>query len=86
MNHIQMAEECNIILKFSQDQKPLRIPLVIYVDTECLLEEISTCDNNLHEPYTTKIYKHTVIYKHKRLLQRLQPYEKVLCRPKKGCH
>ena len=37
----------------------MKVPFVIYVDLECLLEKISACMNNPNESYTTKIIKHT---------------------------
>lgn len=35
-----MPKACNKILKFSHEQKSRKIPLVIYADTEWLLEKI----------------------------------------------
>ena len=35
------------------------MPFTIYVDLECLLEKISTCQNNPNKSSTTKINKHT---------------------------
>ena len=58
--HVKMPEAHSNILKFNHEQKSLRIPFVTYVDTESLLEKVSTCDNNPQESYTTKIYKHAV--------------------------
>ena len=33
--------------------------IIIYADLECLLEKMSTCQNNLNESSTTEINKHT---------------------------
>ena len=40
-------------------QKSMKLPFVIYVDLEYLLEKMSTCINNPNESSTTKINKHT---------------------------
>ena len=53
-----MSEAYNNILKFSLEQKSLKIPFIIYTDTESLLEKISTCDSNPKESYKTIISKH----------------------------
>ena len=37
----------------------MKSPFIIYVDLECLLENISTCYNNPEEYSTTEINKHT---------------------------
>ena len=43
------------------------MPFTIYADLECLLEKMSTCQNNPNESSTTKINKHTpsvILYSH----------------------
>ena len=37
----------------------MKLPFTIYADLECLLEKMSTCQNNPNESSTTKINKHT---------------------------
>ena len=37
----------------------MKLPFVIYTDLECLLEKISTCQDNPNKSSTTKINKHT---------------------------
>ena len=37
----------------------MKLPSTIYADLECLLEKMSTCQNNPNESSTTKINKHT---------------------------
>ena len=54
-----MPNEDNKIIKYSQGEKSIRSPFIIYADFECLLEKISTCYNNLEESSTTEINKHT---------------------------
>ena len=48
-----------IIIKYNQGEKSIKLPFVVYVDLECLLEKMSTCYNNPEESSTTKISKHT---------------------------
>ena len=46
----------------NQEQKSMKIPLVIYTDTESLQEKIHTCDNVSivpTKPFKSKINKHT---------------------------
>ena len=38
----------------------MKLPFVVYADLECLLEKMSTCQNNPNELSTTEINKHTV--------------------------
>ena len=52
------AKDSNII-KYNHGEKSMKVPFIIYVDLECLLEKISTCINNPKESSTTKINKHT---------------------------
>ena len=56
---IVMPNEDNKIIKYSQGEKTIRSPFVIYADLECLLEKISTCNNNPEESSATEINKHT---------------------------
>ena len=37
----------------------MKLPFTIYADLECLLEKMSTCQNNPNESSTTKMNKHT---------------------------
>ena len=45
-------------IKYNHGEKSMKLPFVIYADLECLLEKISTCQNNPNKP-STKINKHT---------------------------
>ena len=54
-----MPNEDNKIIKYSQGEKCIRSPFIIYADLECLLEKISTCYNNFEESSTAEINKHT---------------------------
>ena len=57
--HVEMPNEDNKIIKYNQGEKSIRSPFTIYADLECLLEKMSTCDNDLEESSTTEINKHT---------------------------
>ena len=48
----------NNIIKYNHGEKSMKLPFVIYVNLECLLEKMSTCTNNPNESFTTKINKH----------------------------
>ena len=54
-----MPTKNNNTIKYNQGEKSIKLPLVIYADLECLLEKMSTCQNNPKESSTTEINKHT---------------------------
>ena len=54
-----MPEEDNEILKYSQGEKYIKVPFIIYAGLESLLEKMNTCHNNPEKSSTTKINKHT---------------------------
>ena len=41
-----MPKKGNKVLKYSHGEKFLKVPVVIYVDMESILERMSTCHNN----------------------------------------
>ena len=49
-----MPNEDNKILKYNPGEKPLKVPFNIYADLECILEKISSCQNNAEKSYTEK--------------------------------
>ena len=57
--HTKMPEAWEKIVKFNQDHKFLKIPFVIYAETESLLEKIYTCDSGPINSFTSKIIKYT---------------------------
>ena len=57
--NIEMPTKDNNIIKYNQGEKSIKLPFVIYADLECLLEKMSTCQNNPNESFTTEISKHT---------------------------
>ena len=56
---IVMSKEETKILKYNHGEKSMKVPFIIYADIEWLLENMSTCHNNLKKSSTTKINKHT---------------------------
>ena len=57
--HEEMPTKDNDIIKYNYGEKSMKLPFVIYADLECLLEKMSTCQNNLNKSSTAKINKHT---------------------------
>ena len=58
--YVEMPNEENRILKFNQGEKPLKLPAIIDVDLECLLEKKHSYQNNPEKSYTEKKTKHRV--------------------------
>ena len=54
-----MPTKDNNIIKYNHGEKSMKLPFVIYADLECLLEKMSTCQNNPNKSSTTEINKHT---------------------------
>ena len=48
-----MPNEYNKILKYNHGKKSLKVPAIIYADSECLLEKMP-CQNNPEKSYTEK--------------------------------
>ena len=57
--HVEMTTNDNNIIKYNQGEKSIKLPFVVYADLECLLEKMSTCQNNPNKSSTTEINKHT---------------------------
>ena len=49
----------NNTIKYNNGEKYIKMPFTIYADLECLLEKVSTCQNNPNKSSTTKINKRT---------------------------
>ena len=47
--YVEMPDKDNKILKYNHREKPLKVPIMIYTDLECLLEKIHSCQNNLEK-------------------------------------
>ena len=56
--HIEMPNKDNNIIKYNQGENSIKLPFVVYADLKCLLEKMSTCQNNPNESSTTEINKH----------------------------
>ena len=41
-------------IKYNHGKKSMKVPFVIYVDLECLLEKMNTCHNIPEKSSTTK--------------------------------
>ena len=57
--HVEMPTKDNNTIKYNQGEKSTKLPFVVFDDLECLLEKISSCQNNPNESSTTEINKHT---------------------------
>ena len=53
-----MPTRDNNTIKYNQGEKSIELPFAVCADLECLLEKISTCQNNPNESSTTEINKH----------------------------
>ena len=56
--NVEMPTKDNNIIKYNQGEKSIKLPFLVYADLECLLEKMSTCQNNPNESSTTEINKH----------------------------
>ena len=56
--HVELPTKDNNI-KYNHGEKSMKLLFVIYADLECLLEKMSTCQNNPNKSSTTKINKYT---------------------------
>ena len=54
---LKMPEKGKIILKYNHGEKFVKVPFIIYADTESLLEKIDICQSNPEKSSTTKINK-----------------------------
>ena len=57
--HVEMPTKDNNTIKYNHGEQSMKLPFVIYADLECLLEKMSTCQNNPNKSSTTKMNKHT---------------------------
>ena len=54
-----MPKKDNKILKYNHGEKSIKVPFIIYGDTESLFEKINMCHSNPENSSTTKINFHT---------------------------
>ena len=57
--HVEMPTKDNKTIKYNHGEKSIKMPFTIYADLECLLEKMSTCQNDPNKSSATKINKHT---------------------------
>ena len=57
--HVEMLIKGNNTIKYNHGEKSIKMSFTIYADLECLLEKMSTCQNDPNKSSTTKINKHT---------------------------
>ena len=53
---MEMPEQ--VILKHNPGEKSLKAPFTIYLDLECILKKVQSCQNNPEKSYTEKIARH----------------------------
>ena len=44
--YVEVPNEDNEIIKYNHEEKPMKVPIIVYADLESLLEKMSTCYNN----------------------------------------
>ena len=57
--YVEMRNEDNKILKYSNGEKSSKAPAIVYLDFECLFEKMHSCQNNLQISDAEKKTKHT---------------------------
>ena len=57
--HVEMPIKGNNTIKYNHGEQSIKMLFTIYVNLECLLKKMSTCQNNPNKSSTTKINKHT---------------------------
>ena len=55
--YVQILKKDNKILKYNHGEKSMKVPFIIYADSESLLEKLNTCHDNPKKLLTTKINK-----------------------------
>ena len=55
---IDMPSWTEKTLKYNLGEKSFKAPDVIYIDLECMLKKVQSCQNNLEKSYTEKIARH----------------------------
>ena len=52
--NVEMPTKDNNTMKYNQGEKAIKLPFLVYADLECLLEKISTCQNNPNDTINNK--------------------------------
>ena len=60
--YVEMPTKDYNTIKYNQGEKSMKLPFTIYADLECLLEKMSTCQNNPNESivYNQNKQTHTI--------------------------
>ena len=56
--YVKMPEEGKNILRYQEGSKSIRVPFVIYADTECILRPIQSVEDRSDKPSTRNIAEH----------------------------
>ena len=56
--HVGMLNEYSKTFEYSNGEKSLKVPFVIYLDLESLLRKMGSCQNNPKKSYTDRKDKH----------------------------
>ena len=48
---MKMPKACEKMRRFNQNHRSMKIPFIIYADFKCLLEKMSSCDNDPNRSY-----------------------------------
>ena len=56
--YIEMSDKDNNTLKYNSGEKSVKIPFIIYSNSECLLEKMSLCCHNPEKSSTIKLNMH----------------------------
>ena len=58
--YVEMPNGNNKIIQYNHAEKSMKVPLIICLDLESLLEKMNICHDNPKKSSTTKINKHTL--------------------------
>ena len=56
--HVDMPDEGKNISKYRSGDKSLKVPFIVYADSECLLKKEQSCQNNPKSSYPQRNAKH----------------------------
>ena len=51
---MDMPDQVNKTLKYNPGEKSLKTPYTFYLDFECILKKVQSCQNNPEKSYTEK--------------------------------
>jgi len=56
--YVKMPKEGENILRYQEGSKSIRVPFVIYADTECILRPVQSVEDRSDKPSTRNIAEH----------------------------